>query len=149
MTVSKEGIDPQILLKKLKAFSADMEKSGSLYALYGVKEAIGIYEYDLVEVSRQMKEPERFSAIWLLQSFINELWCNLGGDTTGFPKERGTPYIVEISKHLGQFIQESFFREGKPMETLTKVIKAYFGLLRLVEEDLQEGRSFGEEWCVL
>ena len=144
----KVRVDQKELLEKLKTFSSEMEK-GSIEALYGVRELIDEHTYHLIEVSRQT-EPRVFAAIWVLREFIGELWCNLGGDATGFPKERGTPYIIEISKGLGQFIQESLFREGKPMEAFTKTIDAYFGLLRLVDEELlQRGKSSTEDWCVL
>lgn len=148
MTVNREGIDSQIL-QELMLFSAVMERGGreSVDGLYRLKE---IYECDMVDVSRQMeKDPERLTAIWIVQGFIEKLWDNLGGDSSGFPKEKGTPYIIEISERLGQFIQESLSGKGKPMEAFTKVIEAYFGLLRLVEEDLQKGRSLEEEWCFL
>lgn len=148
MAVKQAKIDQKELLEKLKVFSAEME-NGSVDALYEVRGLVDEYKYDQIEVSKQV-EPRTFAVMWLLQEFIQELWYNLGGGNTGFPKERGAPHIIDISKGLGQFVQESLFREGKPMEALIRVIDAYFALLRLTDEELlYKGVSATEEWCVL
>ena len=147
MTVKPVKINSGELVEKLRVFSKEMEM-GSVEALYGIKELVGEYKYKHIEVSRQV-EPRTFAVIWLLQELIGEVWRNLGKGTTGFPKERGARYTIDISKGLGQFVQESLFRQGKPMEALIYAIANYFALLRLIDEEVRHEGVSATTWSAL
>lgn len=136
----------QELLDKLNQLSQEMEQ-GSIESLYGMKELVGEYQHDMLELSQQI-EPKTFGVIWILREFLGSLWFNLGGDSRGFP-EKERPRMVGISKVLGEFVQASLFKKGKePMEPLTKVIEIYFALLRICKEEMQKPFD-PKEWCIL
>lgn len=147
--VQDSKFQQQELLESLNAISKELEQ-GSIEALYGLKKLLRGPSFRKVEFSKQV-EPRVFTVIWLLHEFVwRNLWANFGGDTmTGFPREEGMPYINEISKNLGQFIQETLFRKGEPIERLIKTIGAYFTLLYICEEKLKKGEYSPDDWCVL
>jgi hypothetical protein len=137
------------LEEKLKLVSSKMEQ-GNTDALYEMKRLLEDCDCRWVEVSKQIK-PRVFSVIWVLNALIGELWSNLGADCAGFPKKEGTPYILEITKQLGQFTQQALSMELKEdRDPFCQAVTKVFELFRLVDERLmKEGRKPAEEWCVL
>lgn len=134
---------------KLKVVSAKMEQ-GNADALYEMKKLLEDYDRRWVEISKQM-EPRIFSAMWVVNAILGELWSNLGTDCDGFPKKEGTPYILEITTYLGQFTQQALSTElEEDRDPLCQVMTKLFELFRLVDERLmKEGRKPDEEWCSL
>lgn len=137
----------QELLDRLNRFSQEMEQ-GSIESLYGIKELIDDYQFNLLELSQQI-EPRIFSVIWILQEFLGDMWTNLGGDSYGFP-EKEKPRMAEISKALGGFIQASLFKKEKePMGSLTKAIENYFALLQICQDYWENPAGHKEKLVVL
>jgi hypothetical protein len=134
---------------KLKIISAKMEQ-GNTIALYEMKNLLEEYGCQWTEISKQI-EPSIFSAMWVLNTILGELWSNLGEDCDGFPKKEGKPYIQEITEYLGVFTQRALSVEyEKDRDPLCQAVTKVFELFRLVDERLmKEGKKPNEEWCVL
>lgn len=140
-------IDQQELLKKLDIYSQQM-KEGNIDSLNDLKDLLDEHIHKLIKLSKQV-DPKLLTTMWILDAFISELWNNFGEGNVGFPKEKGFPYIIEISENLGIFIQESLFKKGEPMKVFIKVIDVYTSLLDLCKEEYKDRSSPFNDFCTL
>jgi len=124
-----------------------MGDDNSVEALYRLKDLLN--KWEVVDLS-ETTNPRLLSIVWILKTFIHDLWANMGDDSKGFPKTGGMEILQNIAKHLGIFIQTSLFRNRPKdsMGTLEDIIKSYYDLLHLAEEANKKGIP-PEEYRVL
>ncbi len=137
------------LNKQLERISLELKKGddASIKALYELKELL--YPIETYKLAGKIT-PRLVSIVWILKTFIHDLWANLGDDSKGLPKTNGAQLLKEIAMSLGIFIQNSLYR-NRPAEsigTFENVVKFYYELLHLTEEASKKDLS-QEEYIVL
>lgn len=118
----------------------------SIEALYNLKDLLD--KVELFEDAGRV-DPRLLSIVWILESFIHDLWANFGGDSKGIPKTGGKEILQNIARYIGVYIQNSLFKNAprESIGTFEDVIASYGELLRNAGESYEKEEP--QEYIVL